>query len=101
MQLANRQFLKRIFHLSTSVVDNDVDKSPLTGRRASTGAGFNKMPVSQAKSTACKIKHLQMGLAGRPARPAPPENLFLAERRAARRAVGPAGTAFDKYVAEA
>jgi hypothetical protein len=44
-------------------VDNDVENRGLTSRRASIGAGFNKMPVLQANFSPCEIKHLQLGSA--------------------------------------
>jgi hypothetical protein len=37
------------FPISTIAVDKDVDKHYLTSRKASQDAGFNKLPVPQAK----------------------------------------------------
>jgi hypothetical protein len=39
-------------------VDNYVDKRHLTSRKGSIGAGFNKMPIPQAKMKPLKIKDL-------------------------------------------
>jgi hypothetical protein len=41
-------------------VDNYVDKRLLTSREGSIGAGFNKLPIEQAKSKPFKIKDLPL-----------------------------------------
>jgi hypothetical protein len=46
---SKRVFRKCFSQISTSTVDNVVGNRPLTGREASIGAGFNKMPIPQAE----------------------------------------------------
>jgi hypothetical protein len=46
------------FLLSTRTVDKDVEKHHLTSRKSSANAGFNKLPVQQAKYNLRKINDL-------------------------------------------
>jgi hypothetical protein len=50
--------------ISTKAVDNFVDKSLLTGQRASHYAAFNKMLKSKAKNNPFKINALQIKKSG-------------------------------------
>jgi hypothetical protein len=58
-------------------VDNDVEKCPLTARKASNGAGFNKMPVWQAVFLTNKIKDLERHLDAASTGFLPVEKIFL------------------------
>jgi hypothetical protein len=61
-------------------VDNDVEKCPLTARKASIGAGFNKMPIWQAVFKPNKINNLERHLDASPTGFLPVEKIFSARR---------------------
>lgn len=94
-------FLKRFFGLSTSTVDNDVEKCHLTARKASNGAGFNKMPIWQAVFKTNKIKDLETPLRAEPAGFLPVEKIFLGcIYGSGRRTLSCAIESFDKNAGE-
>jgi hypothetical protein len=58
--LSKQAFTKHFSQISTSTVDNVVGNRHLTGWKASTGAGFNKMPNLQAEKLVNAINDLDI-----------------------------------------